>query len=117
MNNYIKRPAKFGIGLTALLLMLVPGLIGLVLTYVGNTYHPCNTGAGTPGGLFGCDTADGNNFMLFRAIASWSLLFFSPLAIFTAVMAFIKNSGIKFAIVALILAVGFFFFPALNPFA
>lgn len=116
MNSYIKRPAKFGIGLTALLLMLLPGLIGLVLTYMGNTYHPCNTGAGTPQGMFGCDTSDGNNFMLFRAIASWSLLFFSPLAIFTAVLAFIKNSGIKFAIAAVALAVGFFFFPALNPF-
>lgn len=117
MNNLIPRPAKYGVGLTALLLMLIPGLIGLVLTYLGNTYYPCNTGAGTPQGMFSCDTPEGNNFMLFRAIASWSLLFFSPLAIFTAIMAFIKNSGIKFAIVALILAVGFFFFPTLNPFS
>lgn len=117
MPTLIKRPAKFGIGFTAFLLMLIPTLLGFILTYLGNTYHPCHTGAGTPNGIFGCDTSDGNNFMLLRAVVSWSLLFFSPVAIFTAVVAFIKNSGVKFALFAVALAIGFFFFPALNPFA
>lgn len=117
MNNYIQSPIKFGIGFKAFLIILIPGIIGVILTYLGNTYHPCHTGAGTPQGVFGCDTQDGNNFMLFRALVNWGLLFFSPVAIFVAIVAFVKNSGIKFAIAAIALAIALLFFPALNPFS
>lgn len=110
MNNYIKNPIKNKIGLTAFLIMLIPSLIGLGLAYVGNTYYPCHTGSGTSQGFFGCDNKEGDIFMWIRAIAAWSLLFFSPIAILTAIVALVKGSGPKLAYAALALAAIFIIF-------
>jgi hypothetical protein len=106
MTKYLKTPAKFGIGLSALLIMLIPAAINFILMYIGNTYYPCNDGsANLEQGLFGCNNTKGDIFTFFRALAQWSFIFISPVGLFIAVVAFLKNNGRKLATAAAVLGV------------
>lgn len=115
MHKFLKTPPKFGIGLSALLIMLIPAAINFTLMYIGNTYYPCNDGSDSlEQGMFGCNNSKGDAFTFFRAIAQLSLIFISPIGLFIAAVAFVKNNGRKLAGAAAVLgliylAIHFFF--------